>query len=335
MNKLIVRVFKPFIGTVAFAFFLALGTQKVSAQAATAQLTDKEIPVSEFNSLSVTDDFEVTLARGTYGVRLTVDKDLAPYVQVYVKSKTLYLDYDEKSVPKEIRKLYKGKHGLVPVFRIVAYTPEIQTVTLTDNAVLVGMEEFPSSQFELFATDKSQVKNLSVNAVSARISLKKHATAVISAKTERGMEVNMDNSSDLKLTGSGEELVIHSENSAVVVSNGPYKTQTLSTSGSSQVTVSSDADKVSITMEGSSKILLSGKANVLNVKGTRSSSADAYSMPVKEITVDLSGSSNVTASVSDQVDATLVGGSAFYFAGSPTFLIRKIVKSTLAPYGTK
>ena len=143
---------------IAFAAVLILAPQRAAAQSLSAQLTDKDITVSEFNAVNVSDDFEVTVSRGTYGVRLTVDKELAPYVEVYVRSKVLYISYDEKAVPKEIRKLYRGKGSLTPVFRVVAHTPELQAVTLSDNATLTGAEEFNANEFELTAAGKAQVK---------------------------------------------------------------------------------------------------------------------------------------------------------------------------------
>ncbi|MBQ9193052.1 MAG: DUF2807 domain-containing protein [Bacteroidales bacterium] len=320
---------------IAFAFVIVLVPQSLQAQTLSAKLTDKEIPVSEFNSLNVSDDFEVTLARGAYGVRLTVDQDLAPYVEVYVKAKTLYLSYDEKSVPKELKKLYKGRNGLTPVFRVVAYTPEIQSIALSDNASFIGVEEFTSPQFELTAIGKSQVKNLAVTATSAKIILKKNAQAVMSVKSDRGVEVNTDNNSNLKLTFTGKELAVNSEGSSVLVANGePCERMNIFSSGSSQVSVTADAEKVDLTTEGSSKVVLTGKGDAMTVKGSRSSSVDAFSMPVKTVEANLSGAT-VTVSVEKEVDVTLLSGSSLYYSGTPDFKIGKIVKSTLAPYGTK
>ena len=140
---------KAIIGMIAFAAVLVFAPQRAAAQSLSAQLTDKDIMVSEFNAVNVSDDFDVTVSRGTYGVRLTVDKELAPYVEVYVRSKVLYISYDEKAVPKEIRKMYRGKGSLTPVFRVVAYTPELQAVTLSDNATLSGVEEFVANDFAI------------------------------------------------------------------------------------------------------------------------------------------------------------------------------------------
>ena len=323
---------KAIIGMIAFAAVLVFAPQR---QSLSAQLTDKDIMVSEFNAVNVSDDFDVTVSRGTYGVRLTVDKELAPYVEVYVRSKVLYISYDEKAVPKELRKVYRGKGGLTPTFRVVAYTPELQAVTLSDNAILTGVEEFAANEFELTMAGKSQVRNLSIAAASARVSMKKNAIANLNLKTDRGVEVNTDNNANLKLTFTGRELALTSDGSSVVVADGPTKSLNLATGGSSQVSVTSNTENVDVTAEGSSKLTLTGKAFEMEVKGSRSSTVDAFAMPLEEVEVDLSNSSSVTVSVSKKVSVNLVGGSALYYSGSPEFKIEKIVKSTLAPYGTK
>lgn len=335
MKSLVDNSLKAIIGMIAFATMLVLAPQRASAQSLSAPILDKEMPVTEFNAVNASDDFEVTLSRGMYGVRLTVDKDLAPYVEVYVKSKTLYLSYNEKSVPKEIRKLYKGKKGLVPIFRVVAYTPEIQSVSLSDNAVFTSLDEFTTAQFELSATGKSLVKNISVNASSAKISLRKNAMATVSLRTDRGVEASLDNNANLKLTFTGNELAVNADGSSVMVADGPCRSVNISSAGSSQVSLVSDTDKVDLSTEGSSKVSLSGKALSMTVKGTRNSTVDAFALPVEQVDANLSGNANVSVSVSKLVSATLVGGSALYYSGSPEFRINKIVKSTLAPYGTK
>ena len=327
---------KVIIGMMAFAAVLLVAPQRAAAQSLSAQLTDKDITVSEFNAVNVSDDFEVTVSRGTYGVRLTVDKELAPYVEVYVRSKVLYISYDEKAVPKELRKQYRGKGALTPVFRVVAYTPELQAVTLSDNATLTGVEEFTAGEFELTMAGKSQVKNLSISATSARISMKKNAVATLNLKTDRGVEVNTDNNANLKLTFTGRELALTADGSSVVVADGgTTRSLNLSTGGSSQVSVISDTEKVEVTSEGSSKLTLTGKALEMEVKGSRSSVVDAFAMPMEEVEANLSNSSTVTVSVSKKVSVNLVGGSSLFYSGSPVFEIEKIVKSTLAPYGTK
>ncbi len=335
MKMLNDKPLRAIIGMIAFAFVLWACPQRALAQSLSSQLSDKEVAVSEFNALNVSDDFEVTVSRGAYGVRLTVDKELAPYVEVYVRSRTLYVSYDEKSVPKDLKKLYKGKGSLTPVFRVVAYTPELQAVSLSDNATLSGVDEFLTNDFELTAVGKSQVKNLSISASTAKIILKKNAIANLTLKTERGVEVSTDRSSNLKFTFTGNELALNADGSSVIVADGPCRSMNLMTGGSSQVSVNSDTEALDLTTEGSSKLTLTGKAVEMKVRGSRSSTVDAFAMPLEKVEANLSNSSSVTVSVSKQVSVNLVGGSSLYYSGTPTFQIEKIVKSTLAPYGTK
>ena len=335
MKRLNDKSLKAIIGMIAFAAVLVLAPQRAGAQSLSAQVADRDIAVSEFNAVNVSDDFDVTVSRGTYGVSLTVDKELAPYVEVYVRSKTLYIAYDEKSVPKELKKVYKGRGGLTPVFRVRVNTPELQSVSLSDNAILSGADDFVAGDFELTAAGKSQVRNLSVSATSAKIVLRKNAIATLNLQTERGVEVNTDNNANLKLTFTGKELALNADGSSVVVADGPTRSLNLMTGGSSQVSVTSDTEKVDLTTEGSSKLTLTGKATEMKVKGSRSSSVDAFAMPLETVEADLSNSSSVTVSVSKKVEVNLVGGSALYYSGSPEFKIEKIVKSTLAPYGTR
>ena len=97
MKALNNKFLKAIIGMFAFALALSFS----AAAQTSGQLEEKEIQLSEFNALNIEDDFEVTVAQGAYAIRLTVDSELAPYVEKYVKSKTLFISYDEKSVRQE------------------------------------------------------------------------------------------------------------------------------------------------------------------------------------------------------------------------------------------
>jgi hypothetical protein len=326
---------KAVIGTIAFAVVLLASSQRSAAQVLSPQVTDKDIVVSEFNAINVSDDFEVTVARGAYGARLTVDKDLAPYVEVYVRSRTLFITFDEKAVPRDLRKLYRGRGGLTATFRVVVYTPDLQGVTLSDYAILTGTEEFVASDFELVAAGKSQVKNLSITAASAKVSLKKNATANLVIRADRGLEVSTDNNSVLDLSYDAETLTLLSGGSSIVTADGPCVTMNLTTAGSSQVKISSETEVVDITAEGNSQITLNGKAYDLIIKGSRNASVDALAMPLETVDANMANSSSVLVDASKSIHANLVGGSALYFTGNPAIEIEKIIKSTLAPYGSK
>ena len=320
---------------IAFAVVLLVSSQRSAAQVLTPQVMDKDIVVSEFNAINVSDDFEVTVARGAYGARLTVDKELAPYVEVYVRSRTLFITFDEKAVPRDLRKLYRGRGGLTATFRVVVYTPDLQSVTLSDYAILTGTEEFVATDFELVAAGKSQVKNLSITAASGKVSLKKNATANLVIRADRDLEVTTDNNSILDLSYDAENLTLLSGGSSIVTADGPCVTMNLTTAGSSQVKISSETEVVDIAAEGNSQITLNGKAYDLKIKGSRNASVDALAMPLETVDANMANSSSVLVDASKSIHVNLVGGSAVYFTGNPAIEIEKIIKSTLAPYGTK
>ena len=326
---------KAVIGMIAFAVVLLASSQRSAAQVLTPQVMDKDIVVSEFNAINVSDDFEVTVARGAYGARLTVDKELAPYVEVYVRSRTLFITFDEKAVPRDLRKLYRGRGGLTATFRVVVYTPDLQSVTLSDYAILTGTEEFVATDFELVAAGKSQVKNLSITAASGKVSLKKNATANLVIRADRDLEVTTDNNSILDLSYDAENLTMLSGGSSIVTADGPCVTMNLTTAGSSQVKISSETEVVDIAAEGNSQITLNGKAYDLKIKGSRNASVDALAMPLETVDANMANSSSVLVDASKSIHVNLVGGSAVYFTGNPAIEIEKIIKSTLAPYGTK
>ena len=326
---------KAVIGMIAFATVLLFAPQRSAAQSMSAPVLDKDIVVSEFNALNVSDDFEVTVARGAYGVHLTVDKELAPYVDVYVRSRTLYIAFDEKAVPKDLRKLYRGRNGLTAVFRVEVYTPELQGVTLSDYATLTAVEEFVANDFELVTAGKSQVKNLTVTAVSAKVYMKKNAVAVMTLRTERGVDVTTEDKSNLDLNFSGNTLTVASAGSSMITAEGPCTTMNVNTAGSSQVDISSETEVLDIVAEGNSTLKLSGSAFEMKVKGSRNATVDAVAMPLETVEADLANSSYLTVDASQLIHANLVGGSSLYFAGTPAIEIEKIIKSTLAPYGTK
>ena len=326
---------KAVIGMIAFASVLLVSSQRSAAQVLTPQVTDKDVVVSEFNAINVSDDFEVTVARGAYGARLTVDKELAPYVEVYVRSRTLFITFDEKAVPRDLRKLYRGRGGLTATFRVTVYTPDLQSVTLSDYAILTGTEEFVASDFELLAAGKSQVKNLSISAASAKIALKKNATANLVIRADRDLEVTTENNSVLDLSYDAENLTVLSGGSSIITADGPCVTMNLTTAGSSQVKISSETEVVDITAEGNSQLVLNGKAYDLKIKGSRNASVDALAMPLETVDANMANSSSVLVDASKSIHVNLVGGSALYFTGTPAIEIGQIIKSTLAPYGSK
>ncbi len=300
------KFFKLFIATIALALsaFTALAQTSV-------ELEEKSLPTGEFTSVNVTGDFEVTLTKGTYGSKVTVNKSISEYVEVYVRSKVLYINYNEKAVPKDVKKAITAKGAPKLVFRAVVYAPQLEGITLEDNAVLTGTDTFYGSSFSLQMKDKAQLKNLSVTATKASVSLKDKAQAVLILNADTELTVKTDDSANLKLTTTCVGLSIEG-------------------TGASKLTASANADSFKLAGTGRSELTLSGKTNTLEVKAEKNTKLDTRSLAVPEVTATMTGGS-LRCTAESVLDVDLSGGSELYFTGAPQMKIRKIVKSTLAP----
>ena len=296
-------------------------------------LEESTLPVGEFTMVSANGDFEVTLSKGSYGVRLTTDKNLTPYVQVYVRSNTLYLTYDEKSVPKDIKKLYKGKNASQPVFRAVVSMPQLNGIELDDNVILSSAEAFYGSDIVISLTDKAQVRNLTVQGNSITVNMKKNAQAALTLTADKKMEVTTDDKAMLKLAEKAREITLNAKGSSDNALSGEGEILNLNLSEKTTSNVSHRTKNAVLNVGGSSKLILTGTGEYLEVKGGKNAEVEAVAFPVKTMKAELDGG-KVNVAVEKEMNVTLLGGSSLFFTGSPTLIVNKIVKSTLAPAGT-
>lgn len=296
-------------------------------------LEESTLPVGEFTMVSASGDFEVTLSKGSYGVRLTTDKNLTPYVQVYVRSNTLYLTYDEKSVPKDIKKLYKGKNASQPVFRAVVSMPQLNGIELDDNVILSSAEAFYGSDIVISLTDKAQVRNLTVQGNSITVNMKKNAQAALTLTADKKMEVTTDDKAILKLAEKAREITLNAKGNSDNALSGEGEILNLNLSEKTTSNVSHRTKNAVLNVGGSSKLILTGTGEYLEVKGGKNAEVEAVAFPVKTMKAELDGG-KVNVAVEKELNVTLLGGSSLFFTGSPTLIVNKIVKSTLAPAGT-
>ena len=326
MKNLLNIAMKAAIALVAFAGL------SVAASAQTKEVT-QEFP--EFSAINVANDFDVTVKQGeAYSITLTVDEALAPYLSVRMQGKTLFVSFEEKSVPKEVKKLYSGRNAPKPVFNAVITLPVIEAVTISNNVVLNSTTPFEGGdKFELTAADKAQVKLFNVSARSANIVLQKEATAVMNVNTENTLEVATEGKSNLRLTSTAGELVVNASGSSRVAVTNISNKVNVATAGSAQVSVSGPCTSAIVNAEGSSKLTLTGGGESIAVKASKSANVDAYGLEVTTASIDMAGSASISVNASESIDLNLTGGKLL-FGGSPIFKIVKISKASVTPYGS-
>lgn len=301
----------------------------------TSQLEEKTIPVGDFSGIELAGDFELTLSSGPCVAKVTVDKMLSPYVQVYVRGKVLHITYDSKAVPKDVRQLYKGRNAPKPVFRASVSMPELTSLFLSGNAVVNCGDVLDCKlTADIDIQDKAQLKNLNLNAGSVNVSLKKQAQAALSIDAVNKVEFRTEGNANLRATVEAHDIVSSAVGSSEIAITSKGENATLSGAGSSKTVVTFEGEKAVVTVGGSASMNLSGKGDVLTVRGEKNSSLDAAAFDTKAASVDLNGSVKANITVSESLDANLVGGSTLYYTGDPSFKIGKVIRSTLAPYGS-
>ena len=321
---------------IKFLTIVATSIAMLGGVALHAQTTTLEREFSEFSGIEAANNFDISIVKGPYGVQLTVDQLIADCVVSYVKGKVLFLDLDEKAIPKETKKIYKGKNVPPPVLRAVVYLPEgyIESIKLKDSATLSATSEMNSNKFDVDLAGTSSIKALTVATGTAEISLSKKATAVLTVNAEKNLRVNAEGASSIKLTQTSSELSVKSANSSVSIISGNTGDLDITSAGSSQVQLTSELKKADIDAANSSKVTLTGKVEKLQARGSNSSVIDASGMPAQTAIAQISNG-EMTVNVSDEIKVELVSGASLYYSGDPDFKIVKIIKSTLAPVGTK
>ncbi|MBO4435208.1 MAG: DUF2807 domain-containing protein [Bacteroidales bacterium] len=306
---------------------------------ASAQISQKETSQDqpEFTAINIANDFDVTLVQGEpekYNITLTVDEPLSPYLSVRVQGKTLFVSYEEKSVPKEVKKLYSGRNAPKPVFHAVITLPVLEGITIGNNVVLNSAAAFEGSEkFELNAMDDAQVKLLTVSARQAKIVLQKKANAVLNINTENALEVITEGDSSVGLKSTAGELVINASGKSKVSATNMSSKVNVAMAGSAQVSVSGPCATAIVNAEGNSKLTLSGAGESISVKSAGKANIDAYGLEVTTASVDMAGSSQLSVNASESIELNLAGGSKLLFGGAPIFKIVKIAKSSVTPYG--
>ena len=309
---------------------LALGA------AASAQTLERVNEYAELTGVNVMDGpFDVTLVHADKcSVKLITDAVISEFVSATLRDKTVYISYDSKNVPKEVKKLYKGRKNPDPVLQVIVSAPEIQELSLADKSTFSSAEQLIASRFDLNLADNASVKALRLKADNVGLSLKKKSSAVLDLVIPGSLTVSTEGGANVRISGVYGDVAVMSAGSSTVSLEGDCEELNVKSEGSSQVNVSTKTGKAFLDVNNTSKTALSGSAAELSITGRNNATADVRNLDIDAVSVTLN---NATAHLGakKQLTLELTGGAEVYYDGEPQFIIKKIVKSTLAPNGTK
>ncbi len=91
-------------------------------------------------------------------------------------------------------------------------------------------------------------------------------------------------------------------------------------SGSSVSQLDADYDAIDLVVAGASSLVLHGSGDALNAEVSGASALKAFDYPVREATINVSGSSEGKVAVTDELNATVSGASSVLYRGNPTVI---------------
>ena len=289
----------------------------VGATLASAQVKEISHDLSSFDTIEVDYDFHVNVvkARKGFSVSMTVDDVLLDYVQCYVKSHTLYLTLDKKSLPSDIKKLYKGRNSTNPILNATVYMSDVlEAVKLAGSSVLTVEEEIECKDFDATISENAQIKKLAVDA--------NNFTLKASGKSAADLVVYADN---IKVESDGSSSVGIEQDSEILE---------IETKGNAELEIDGETLDVKVTSAGSSKTVLKGKTNTLSIQGSAAGFVDAINLQTADCSVKLSGSSKVYENASEALHLDMSGNSTVIFDLDPKIDIISVKSSTIQKYSS-
>ena len=289
---------------------LAIATLLIaSAFSAFAQTRTIEHEYSPFDGVVASNGFKVTIAQSdNYAAKLTVDDVLESYVQCYVKANVLYLGLDDKNIPKEVKKMYKGKDAPEPTLSAIVYIPILNSLTLNDNSQFFNTGTLSAENFSLFLNGSTAINNLNVVAKTAVLSVAKNAKLTnANVRTEGNIAVAGDGKGFMTLEYAAENLDVN-------------------TTGSADLAINGNAEKVTVNSANSAKTAVSGDAKSLVVTGK--GTVDASNLKVDEAKLNTNGAT-VKVNASKELELDLGKGSDVQYDGDPAIKIVKIQSSSV------
>ena len=289
---------------------------------------EKDCEVGEFTAISVSDNLQVVLQEGACAVKLVSDEALLPYILVSVRDSILYIEYDEKAVPRDVKKVYRGKNAPVPVMQAQVSSPFLNGILASQNAVISGKGTIFSDTMDMMLTDKATVKDLKVDAESAILHMGKNSVADFTLSIESQLELSLEGSSELKLQYKSRNLLLHQEGNTTAILQGESSTATYGISGFAKNRSTGKGNVLVVEAGGNADVSLAGEMGDLTLSLERTSKVDAVELKASRVKVSQNGWNSATVHAEDFLSVNLTGGSTLHYSGIPAIQVDKIMKSS-------
>ncbi len=284
-----------------------------SAIAGFSQTRSVEHDFSPFDAIEASSGFKVsTTASDSYAVKLTIDDILESYVECYVKAGILHISLDDKSIPKDLKRQYKGRNSADPTLVAIVYMPTLKSITLNDNSEFFNSPNFSGDNFNVTLNGTSKISDMKIVAKTVNVNLTKNAQFTnANITTEGDLAINMEGKSSLSVNCAAENLL-------------------MTATGSSEASVNCKVEgKVDLTVGSSSKTTFKGSSGSFELDGKGiSAKVDAIGMPARNVVVSLSGA-DASVAPTESIELDLGKGAEITYSGDPSVKIVKIQNATV------
>ena len=306
MNTLFKRVLAVAIG------ILALGATAAYSQS----LKEIDQPsLSAFTGIKLGGDFVLDLRYGTqYQAKVSTEELLAEYIQFDVSGGVLTVSMDERKVPAEVKRLFRGKNNAA-TFKLVITMPQVlRSLSREDKAVLASVNELVVSPEGLDISLKENARIASFNITADRVNIKMERKAEATLEvTADSLSVDMAGSSSLELTQHVSKVGYALSYNANLVAGG--ETETLS-----------------LNAKGTSKAILNGRAPVTSYKVTNASNVNAVNLSSEEARVEMNGLCSLTEAATQDLYISIGSGANLIFRNEPVIHILSVKNASVTPY---
>ena len=294
-------------------FAAAIAALLLSSLTVSAQIRQYDYDMSDFSSIEIGGNFEVTIQEGKDShVTLTVDENIRAYIECEKKGNKLVIGNSEKSLPSEIKKLVKNGAATFECKAVVTVRKPLKSIVLTDKAVASCSVPLDAESVKISVSDNANLKSVTVQCKNFDLKADKKGTAAIIVDAEIS-NLNMAGNSAVTFTQKGAEV------DATVASLA-------------NLSMYCEADVVTLNAKGTSKVLANGKSTKVNYNVSGASNVNALDLECDEAVIKMNSVCTLTESAKEKISIDLSGGATLVFNNNPVITLEQIKASNVRKY---
>lgn len=253
----------------------------------------KNVKVSSFDGLDISSYFDVTVSKGgKSSVNIIVDEELEPYIIVKVTNNVLRLGLDTDRMPRSLRN-NNGNRTLEAQITMSS----LRKLDVSGASRFYTADSFNENKFEGDFSGAAKVNGLSLTVSDADFDISGASSVDLSLKGVSNGSFDISGASNVSLDIDADRCEFDVSGASNLESNGRIDYLSAEASGASKCFFTGDAGSAEYDVSGASKI-------------------SAEKMIVKDLKVDLSGASSISANVTESIEVEASGSSSLKYLAS-------------------